>query len=743
MLIHGGIRALKRETIKMMDLRSHYMLHEEIKEYVMNEVNDFTEDELKNEYPKGHFIEQLKVLIRINKGVDLCVKFYENTPIGEYINMHGYDSISTYMKLNEKIDSMFTSRSETMDDFYDENANDFTKKDKHQSRKRKRDHETIESSIDDILINRDIPTILFKQFIKDESMYIIPTFLIGSWSSNSSIVSTSESSYELYQNDVDPTIKEMTSINIVNIDKLSDPKDYSVDLATAVPIPKDKQLTIQEVIDVSNIDIYNHSDYYKYKFDNQGKYPIEISPIDELKDIYSTDCPHQARWISEIARIRSSIVLGVNVADTIDQIREQSNIIKSKLKDFDWLSSPFTAILTYCLFPEINNNVNITKFIKQMYYLYDFTNKTKKDCGLPSDIVVVSSELSVRSTRKHFNEQKESYLIDMVRSNIWSSVDEIKSSNEYEEMMCTINENEQKYIDRNEKIAKECKDKMKGKPIYTTIAEQSNHIFHYPGIWFDKNLYRFDKSFDEEDYKYLRKIQSYYNRLNESKKYHRKLDAMVYTLSDVHTDVVNTTAYVNFRMMFSSLNIFSIVGNMKTHLKVSWSNIKLSDVVGRWCLPATSMQETIPEFAIPTISEVVIIRDTEDKMDYSRKSYKHYNVIEYTKKVVSYDKLPTLRNVSRFNCKKPLSIDKLNQYLLLSKISDLTGINDSENHLYVARMDRRTLNPISILDKRRFGYDDRKKYKKDNTFIYGSTKSNIDKYQGINYAEYLKIVSSL
>ena len=71
----------------------------------------------------------------------------------------------------------------------------------------------------------------------------------------------------------------------------------------------------------------------------------------------------------------------------------------------------------------------------------------------------------------------------------------------------------------NENIAKKCKEKMKGKPIYTTIAEQSNHIFHYPGIWFDKNLYRFDKSFDEEDYKYLRKIQSYYNRLNESKKY--------------------------------------------------------------------------------------------------------------------------------------------------------------------------------------------------------------------------------
>lgn len=736
MLVHGSIRDLKKETLKMIDFNSHYMLHEELKNYVINESKDFSEAELKCEYTKGHFIEQLKVLIRINKGIEICEKFYQNTPIRNYINRHGFESINTYMKLSEYINSIINI------DYDDkksrDNIDDLDINLRSINRKRKRDSEIPETTVNNELMKK-----LFIQFIKDNGRYIVPSFLIGSWSSSSSINSICESSYSLYVDEIDPNIREISITNIVNIDKLSDPKDYSIDLTNAIPIPIENQLTIDEVIAVSNIDIYTHSDYYEYKFKNNGKYPIDISSLEELKDVYSTDCPHQARWISEIARIRCSIIDGVDIANTVEEIKKQSTVIQSNLKDFNWLSSPFTAIFTYTLFPEINKNIKLCLFIKQLYYLYEFTNNTKPDCGLPSNIMIVSNNLAVGSIRKHFNNQREKCLINMINSGKWNSVEEIKISNEYEDSIYLINKSEQQYLEYNENIAKKCKEKMKGKPIYTTFADHSNHIFLYPGIWYDSKLYRFDKSFNEDDYKYLHKIQSYYNRINFSKKYHRKLDTMIYSLSDIHTDIVNTTSYVNFRLMFSSVNIFSITGNMKAHLKVSWSDIKLSDVVGRWWLPSTCMQETISEFALPTISEVVIIRDTEDKMDNNKKSYQFYSIIEYTKKVVSYDSLPLLRNVSRFKCRKPLTLERLNYYLLTSKISDITGINNSENTLYVMRMNRRELNPISVLDKRRFGYDERKKYKKENTFIYGSVKSNIDIFQGINYAEYLQIVSKL
>jgi len=740
MLVHGNIRDLRRETLRMIDFKSHYMLHEDLKNYVLKEASDFTAEELDYPGPKGHFIEQLKVLIRINIAVDLCVKIFVDKTFDKVLDITGSTQLfENYKSTMESFDYIIKECINKGDQIIPEldSTKDFFEILKEHQHKRKHGH--FSSGLGEDITNK-----IFRYYIKDNGKYIIPMFLIGSKSLKSIIVSREESSYLLYKNsyDSESIVRELIKTNTINSNKFDEYQDYTIDLENSTPIEKENQLTIDDVIKKSNTDIYTASHYYDYLYNNTGKYPIDIDPLGK-RDFEKLCIPHQARWIAEIAKHRCSVIDGVDVSENPEEIRIQAEISQSKISDFDWLNSPFTMIFTYILHPDLSKLFTLTEYSYIMIANYKFMVDPIDEIVLPKDIILINNKRVIKSVRKFFDKRRVIKSSKFINKSIDYNLSDLFMSDEYQNEMMEINDEEREYIETCEKFAQETKKKMDGQSLRETIFNGTNALHRYPGIWFDEKLYSID-NFPKGYIKSFDLLNEQVKKINDERKYHRQFDITQYQLSKAHTDVVNTTSFVNFRMLFNSLMICSLTGNMKDHLKVSWSNIKLSDIPGRWWLPENCMQETIPEFALPSLVETRLIYETEELMEYENKTYDNYTPHNILKKIISTNgEMPELRNIGLYKCKTPMKRDRLEYYIKISKITELVGLNYRDGDLFTLRMNRRIPNRKSVLDVRRFGYDIHKKYLKPSRYIYKISKSNIAQHQGLTHTMFLKGVSEL
>jgi hypothetical protein len=741
MLVHGNLRDLRRETLKLIDFRSHYMLHDELKNYVLEEAKDFSKEELEYDGPKGHFIEQLKVLIRINEGVDKCVKFFRNHPPESWRDKEHLKKYPFFMKIYDALDFLLKRCIDDNDQLIPDIDIDgnIEEQIRHHEHKRKMGHFSTG-------LGSDIVSMIFKHYIRDNAEYIVPMSLIGTNSSRSLVGYSGETTVKFYSkishfNEVNELIKGTT---IIDETCVPEPRDYSIDLSTATPLPKEKQLTIQQVFLLRKQDAFTHEEYYKKSFETKGRYPIDLDSLVQMSRADNNKCPHQARWIAELARIRCSIFKGTTVPENEEEIRKQADVVQSKLSDFDWLSSPFTSIITYCLFPEMSTFGNENTAIRFMQLLYEFSTKAPPNCGLPINTVIVNNKKVVKKIRRHFDKQRDKFLFDMIKTSNLETLEQIRHTPEYENKMFEINEREEAFIKFHEEKYKKTVQGVEGKQLFVSDNDRSSTIYTYPGLWFDINLYHLKKPFDVFENQELKRMIQKFNENLSGKKTCRRFNFMLYSLSNIDTDIVNTTSFMNFRMLFNPIMIAGIVGNMRSHLKVSWSNVKLSDVMGRWWLPEKCMQETIPEFALPLSVEVIIIRDLESKMEFEKTSFETYKTIPLLEKVVSFNnKMPILRNMDKYLCKHPLSEKDFYKYFIEEQLDELLGMDSYYQVIYAARMDRRKIDSRSVMDRKRYGSNTCKKYTKTPQYVFRSSDSPIERYKGINFAEYLQIVFNL